>query len=86
MVMAVFEGWTFAAARGASRKSLLQIAEASKISPGVLEQIEQARDIELTGSRFDLAAVERLIDTHGALGFRIPPRTLFRAAAVKRVQ
>jgi hypothetical protein len=84
--MAVFEGWTFAAARGASRKSLFQIAEASKIGPGVLEEIEHARDIDLTDSRFDIAAIERVVDIYGVLGFRIMPRTLMQTACVKRVQ
>lgn len=84
--MAVFEGWTFAAARGASRKTLLEIAEASKIGPGVLEQMEHARDIAPTDPRFDLAAIERVIDSYGILGFRILPRTLFQGACLKRVQ
>jgi transcriptional regulator with XRE-family HTH domain len=84
--MAVFEGWTFAAARGASRKTLIQIAEASKIGPGALEQIEHARDIVLADRRFDFAAIERVIDTYGTLGFRILPRTLFQGACLKRVQ
>jgi hypothetical protein len=84
--MTVFEGWTFAAARGASRKSLVQIAEASKIGPGVLDDIERARDIDPAASRFDIAAVERIVDIYGVLGFRIMPRTLLRAACLKRVQ
>jgi transcriptional regulator with XRE-family HTH domain len=84
--MAVFEGWTFAAARGASRKTLLQIAEASKIAPGVLEQIEHARDIAPIDRRFDLAAIERVVDTYGILGFRILPRTLLQGARLKRVR
>jgi hypothetical protein len=84
--MAVFEGWTFAAARGASRKSLFQIAEASKIGPGLLENIEQARDIDLADSRFDIAAIERVVEVYGVLGFRILPRTLLQAACLKRVQ
>ncbi len=84
--MATFEGWTFAAARGASRRSLLQIAEAAKIGPGVLEDIERARDIELTDKRFDAAAIERVVDTYAVLGFRVIPRTLLCAACLKRVQ
>jgi hypothetical protein len=84
--MAVFEGWTFAAARGASRRSLFQIAEAAKIGPGVLEDIEHARDIDPADSRFDIAAVERVVDIYSVLGFRIMPRTLLQAACLKRVQ
>ena len=84
--MAIFEGWTFAAARGASHRTLFQIAEASKIGPGVLEDIEHARDIDLTDNRFDTAAIERVVDTYGVLGFRVIPRTLFQAACLKRVQ
>ena len=83
--MAVFEGWTFAAARGASRKSLIQIADAAKIGPGVLDEIEHARDIDLKTSRFEIAAIERVVDIYGVLGFRIMPRTLFQAACLKRV-
>jgi transcriptional regulator with XRE-family HTH domain len=84
--MAVFEGWTFAAARGASRKTLIQIAEAAKVGPGLLEQIEHARDIAPSDSRFDLAAIERVVDLYSTLGFRILPRTLFQGACLKRVQ
>jgi hypothetical protein len=84
--MAVFEGWTFAAARGASRRSLLQIAEAAKIGPGVLEDIERARGIDPADSRFDIAAIERVVDIYAVLGFRIMPRTLLQAACLKRVR
>ena len=84
--MAVFEGWTFAAARGASRRTLIQIADASKIGPGLLERIEHARDIVPTDRGFDLAAIERVVETYGTLGFRILPRTLFQGACLKRVQ
>ena len=84
--MAVFEGWTFAAARGASRKSLFQVAEASKIGPAVLEGIEHARDIDPADSRFDIAAIERVVDIYAVLGFRIMPRTMLQAACLKRVQ
>jgi hypothetical protein len=84
--MAVFEGWTFAAARGASRKSLVQIAEAAKIGPGVLDELERARDINLTSGRFDGATLERVVEIYGILGFRIIPRTLLQGACLKRVQ
>ena len=84
--MAVFEGWTFAAAHGASRKTLIQIAEAARIGPGVLVQMERARDIPPSDRRFDLAAVERVIDLYSTLGFRILPRTLLKDACLKRVQ
>lgn len=83
--MAVFEGWTFAAARGASRKSLFQVAEASKIGPGVLEDIEHARDIDPADSRFDTAAIERVVDTYAVLGFRIMPRTMLQTACLRRL-
>ena len=56
--MAVFEGWTFAAARGASRRTLIQIADASKIGPGLLEQIEHARDIARYRRQRDEGAVQ----------------------------
>lgn len=84
--MAVFEGWTFGAARGACRRTLIEIAEAAKIGPGVLEQIERARDIVFAGGGLDIAALERVVDTYAVLGFRILPRTIFRGACVKRVQ
>lgn len=84
--MTTFEGWTFAAARGASRKTLLQIAEASKIGPGILEDIERARDIDMSNTRFDAAAIERVVDTYAMLGFRVIPRTLIQAACLKRAQ
>ena len=84
--MAVFEGWTFAAARGASRKSLVEIAEASKIGPGILDQLERARDIDPSDRRLDMADMERVIDVYCLLGFRIVPRTWFRSAGLKRVQ
>jgi hypothetical protein len=84
--MAVFEGWTFAAARGAGRKTLIQIVEAAKVGPGLLEQMEHARDIAPCDSRFDLAAIERIVDFGSTLRFRILPRTLFQGAWLKRVQ
>jgi hypothetical protein len=84
--MPVFEGWTFAVARGASRKSLFQVAGASKIGPDVLDDIERARDIDPADSRVDIAAIERLVDIYAVLGFRNMPRTMLQATCLKRVQ
>ncbi len=84
--MAVFEGWTFAAARGASRKSLIEIAQASKVGPGVLDEVEHARDINPSDHRFDMADIERIVDVYCVLGYRIMPRTWMRSAGLKRMQ
>ena len=84
--MPVLEGWTFAAARGAARKTLFEVAEASGIGPGVLDDIERARDIPVGGGRFETTHLERVVDVYAKLGFRIMPRTLFRPAYVMRVQ
>jgi hypothetical protein len=84
--MANYEGWTFAAARGASRRTLHEIAEAVKINPALLTQIEHARDIDLTTGQFDVAVVERLLELYARLGFHIWPRSFWRGACVKRVQ
>jgi vacuolar-type H+-ATPase subunit I/STV1 len=85
-MMAVFEGWTLAAARGAARKSLIEIAEASKVGPRIIDDLEHARDINPTDGRFDMAEFERVIDVYRLLGYRIVPRTWFTSACVKRVQ
>lgn len=82
----MFEGWTFAAARGASRRTLFEMAEAWRLGPAILEQVERARDVSTEGGPIDAAAMERLVELYAVLGFRVLPRTLFRAACVKRVQ
>jgi hypothetical protein len=84
--MATFEGWTFAAARGASRRSLHEVAAAAKIGPGILEDIEHARDVQIGRAAPDMAAIERVIDTYAVIGFRIYPRTLFLPARLQRVR
>jgi hypothetical protein len=84
--MAIYEGWTFAAARGASRRPLHEIAEAVKINPALLTQLEQARDIDLTTGQFDVAVVERLLELYARLGFHIGDRSFWRGACVKRTQ
>jgi transcriptional regulator with XRE-family HTH domain len=84
--MAVYEGWTFAAARGASRCTLHEVADAVKVSPAVLTQLEQARDVDLGRGDFDVAAVERVLDLYARLGFHIWPRSFWRGACLKRVQ
>jgi NAD(P)-dependent dehydrogenase (short-subunit alcohol dehydrogenase family) len=84
--MAIYEGWTFAAARGASRRTLHEIAEAVKTGPAGLEKLERARDIDLTDSSVDVALVEQVLETYARLGFHIWPRSFWRAACLKRVQ
>lgn len=84
--MATFEGWTFAAARGASRRALLEIADAAKIGPGVLEDIERARDVQINSGSLDMATLERLLELYGTIGFKIYPRTIFTPARLQRVQ
>jgi hypothetical protein len=84
--MAIFEGWTFAAARGASRRTLHEIADAVKIAPDALERIERTRDLDLPGGRVDVEVMERLLELYARLGFRIVARSWWRDAAVKRVQ
>jgi hypothetical protein len=84
--MAIYEGWTFAAARGASRRTLHEIAEAVTVDPAVLARLEQARDVDLTGGQFDVAVVERLLELYARLGFHIWPRSFWRGACLKRVQ
>jgi hypothetical protein len=84
--MAIYEGWTFAAARGASRRTLHEIADAVQLGPAGLERLEQARDIDLTDSSVDVAAIERILDLYARLGFHIWPRSFWRAACLKRVQ
>jgi hypothetical protein len=84
--MAVYEGWTFAAARGASRRTLHEIAEAVKIGPAELEKLERARDIDLVNGGYDIAAIERILELYARLGYHIWPRSFWRAACLKRVQ
>jgi hypothetical protein len=83
--MAIYEGWTFAAARGASRRTLHEIAEAVKIGPDDLDRIERARDIDLTDGRVDVARIESILELYARLGFHVWPRSWWRAACVKRV-
>jgi hypothetical protein len=84
--MAIYEGWTFAAARGASRRTLHEIAEAVKIGPDQLDRIERSRDLDLTDSRTDVAMIERLLELYARIGFQVVPRSWWRAAGVIRVQ
>jgi hypothetical protein len=84
--LAVFEGWTFAAARGASRRTLFEMAEAWQVGPAILEQVERARDVSINNGPVDAAALERLVELYAVQGFHVLPRTLFQAACVKRVQ
>jgi hypothetical protein len=85
-IMAVYEGWTFAAARGASRRTLHEVADAVKVAPAVLGQLEQARDVDLGSGAFDVAFVERVLELYARLGFHIWPRSFWRGACVRRVQ
>jgi hypothetical protein len=85
-IMAVYEGWTFAAARGASRRTLHEVADAVNVSPAVLGQLEQARDVDLGSGVFDVAVVERVLELYARIGFHIWPRSFWRGACVKRVQ
>jgi hypothetical protein len=84
--MAIYEGWSFAAARGASRRTLHEIAEAVKVNPAMLTQLEQARDVDLANGSFDVAFVERVLELYARLGFHIWPRSFWRGACVRRVQ
>jgi hypothetical protein len=84
--MAIYEGWTFAAARGASRRTLHEIADAVKTAPAELDRLEHARDIDLTSSNVDVALVERILELYARLGYHIWPRSFWRAACLKRVQ
>ncbi len=84
--MAVYEGWTFAAARGASRRTLHEIAEAVNVGPAELDKLERARDIDLTSGANDVAAVERILELYARLGYHVWPRSFWRAACLKRVQ
>jgi hypothetical protein len=84
--MAVYEGWTFAAARGATRRTLHEIAEAVKTGPAELDRLEHARDINLTNGSVDVALVERILELYARLGYHVWPRSFWRAACLKRVQ
>jgi hypothetical protein len=84
--MAVFEGWTFAAARGASCKSLVDAAQEAWVGAAVLDDVERAGDINPATRHFDMADIERIVEFYHKLGYRIMPRRLIGRAALKRFE